>query len=45
MNIKVNDLAYFDDKLNKWVVEPGEYKIMAASSSKDIRKVISFYIH
>jgi len=45
MNVKVNDLAYFDDKLNKWVVEPGEYKIMAASSSKDIRKVTSFYIH
>jgi beta-glucosidase len=44
MNIKVNDLAYFDDKLDKWVVEPGEYKIMAASSSKDIRKVTSFYI-
>ncbi|WP_158992581.1 glycoside hydrolase family 3 C-terminal domain-containing protein [Mucilaginibacter sp. L196] len=44
MNVKVNDLAYFDDKLNKWVVEPGEYKIMAASSSKDIRKVISFYV-
>lgn len=45
MNINVSDLAYFDDKLNKWVVEPGEYKIMAASSSKDIRQVASFYIH
>ncbi len=45
MNIQVNDLAYFDDKQDKWVVEPGEYKIMAASSSKDIRKVASFYVH
>jgi beta-glucosidase len=44
MYIKVNDLAYFDDKLHKWVVEPGEYKIMAASSSKDIRQVTSIYI-
>jgi len=44
MNIKVSDLAYFDDKLDKWVVERGEYKIMAASSSKDIRKVTSFYV-
>jgi len=43
-NIKVSDLAYFDEKLHKWVVEPGEYKIMAASSSKDIRKVTSFYV-
>jgi len=44
MNIQVNDLAYFDDKQDKWVVEPGEYKVMAASSSKDIRKVASFYV-
>ncbi len=44
MNIQVNDLAYFDDKQDKWVVEPGEYKIMAASSSKDIRKVTSIYV-
>ncbi|MBB6112905.1 beta-glucosidase [Mucilaginibacter lappiensis] len=39
MNINVNDLAYFDDKLHKWVVEPGEYKILAASSSKDIKQI------
>jgi len=45
MNINVNDLAYYDDKLNKWVVEPGEYKIMAASSSKDIRQVASFNVN
>ncbi|WP_183579755.1 glycoside hydrolase family 3 C-terminal domain-containing protein [Mucilaginibacter sp. X5P1] len=44
MNINVSDLAYFDDKLKKWVVEPGEYKLMAASSSKDIRQVASFYV-
>ena len=44
MDINVRDLAYFDDKLEKWVVEPGEYKVMAASSSKDIRQVTSFYV-
>jgi len=44
MNINVSDLAYFDDTQKKWVVEPGEYKIMAASSSKDIRQVTSFYV-
>lgn len=44
MNIDANDLAYFDIKLNKWVVEPGEYQILAASSSKDIRQVQSIYI-
>ncbi|OIQ74381.1 beta-glucosidase BoGH3A precursor [mine drainage metagenome] len=40
MNIDAGDLAYFDSKLSKWVVEPGEYKIMAASSSKDIRQTV-----
>jgi beta-glucosidase len=45
MDINVNDLAYFDDKLSRWVVEPGEYKIMAASSSKDIRQVASFKVN
>ncbi|MCR8557216.1 glycoside hydrolase family 3 C-terminal domain-containing protein [Mucilaginibacter sp. BJC16-A38] len=44
MNIDVNDLAYFDIKLRKWIVEPGQYKILAASSSKDIRQMASFHI-
>ena len=44
MNVNVSDLAYFDDKQSKWVLEPGEYKIMVASSSKDIRQVKSIYI-
>ncbi|SDS67947.1 beta-glucosidase [Mucilaginibacter mallensis] len=44
MNINVSDLAYFDDKLSKWIVEPGEYKLMAASSSKDIRQIAAFSI-
>jgi len=45
MNINVRDLAYFDDKQSKWVIEPGEYKIMAASSSKDIRQVAYFKVN
>ena len=44
MDINVSDLAYFDKKLEKWVVEPGEYKAMAASSSNDIRLITSFYV-
>ncbi len=35
--IPVEDLAYYNVLLNKWIVEPGNYKIMAASSSQDIR--------
>jgi Beta-glucosidase-related glycosidases len=36
MEILVNDLAYFDEELLKWVVEPGKYKLMAGASSQDI---------
>jgi beta-glucosidase len=44
INIKVSDLAYYNDNLKKWVVEKGEYKIMAASSSKYIRQVAAFNV-
>lgn len=44
MDIKVSDLAYYDVKTSKWVVEPGEYKLLAASSSKDIKQVASFKV-
>jgi beta-glucosidase len=44
MNIAINDLAYFDDKAHKWVVETGDYKIFAGSSSKDIREVAAFNV-
>jgi len=44
MNVNVSDLAYFDDTTRKWIVEPGKYKIMAASSAKDIREIASFSI-
>ena len=37
MEISVSDLAYFDEKLMKWVVSPGSYKLIAGSSSRDIR--------
>jgi len=44
VNINVSDLAYWSDEQSKWVVEPGEYKLMAASSSKDIRQIASFNV-
>ena len=43
-DIAINDLAYFDSKLSKWVIEPGQHQLMAASSSKDIRQTITFNI-
>jgi len=38
LSIPVKDLAYYDEKTNKWVVEPGEYKLLAGKSSKDIEQ-------
>ncbi|MDB5010632.1 MAG: bglB 3, partial [Mucilaginibacter sp.] len=38
LNFNSNDLAYFDDKQHKWIVEPGEYKILVGESSRDIRQ-------
>jgi beta-glucosidase len=32
-----NDLSFFAQKQNKWIVEPGEFKVLIGSSSRDIR--------
>lgn len=37
ISIPIRDLAYYNVLLNEWVVEPGDYEIMVASSSRDIR--------
>jgi beta-glucosidase len=36
--VNVSDLAFFNDKTMKWEVEKGEYKLLVAASSKDIRQ-------
>ncbi len=36
LNIPVKDLAYYDVKSSKWVVEPGKYQLLAGTSSRDI---------
>ena len=40
MDVNVSDLAYFNEKQMKWVVDPGNYKIIAGSSSEDLRATI-----
>jgi beta-glucosidase len=37
IELPISDFAYFNEKLMKWVVVPGSYKLIAGSSSKDIR--------
>jgi beta-glucosidase len=43
--IPVKDLAYYDEQKRAWIVEPGQYKLMAGSSSRDIRAVETISIH
>ena len=40
----VNDLAFFDENVMKWVVESGEYKLLVGSSSCDIRLSTTFFV-
>lgn len=35
--IRREDLAYWDVRVDRWIVEPGEYHIDVAASSRDIR--------
>ncbi|WP_285365278.1 glycoside hydrolase family 3 C-terminal domain-containing protein [Microbacterium sp. LMC-P-041] len=35
--IRREDLAYWDVRVDRWMVEPGEYRIDVAASSRDIR--------
>ncbi len=41
--IPVDDLAYYNVSLKQWIVEPGKYKILIGSSSRDIR--LETFIH
>ena len=36
LSVSIDDLSYFNIGLNKWVVEPGIYKFMLGTSSRDI---------
>lgn len=44
LKIKAQDLAYYSENDQKWIVEPGEYVLHIASSSRDIHKSISIQI-
>jgi beta-glucosidase len=44
ITIPVTELAYYDVDKMKWVVESGEYKILAGASSKDIRRTVTINV-
>ncbi len=36
LTVNIKDLSYFNICLNEWIVEPGVYKLMVGTSSRDI---------
>jgi beta-glucosidase len=44
MDIKVKDLAFYDEKAKSWVVEPGEFVLYNAASSNDVKSKKSVQI-
>jgi len=40
LEISVQELAYYDTKTSKWIVEPGQYKLLAGTSAGDIKETI-----
>lgn len=44
LTIPVKNLAYYDVKTSKWVVEPGTYKLLAGKSSRDIVQTASISV-
>lgn len=43
--IPVKDLAYYEEKISKWIVEPGKYQLVAGTSSRDITQTINFKVN
>jgi beta-glucosidase len=44
VSIPIKDLAYFDSDSMKWIVEPGDYRILAGTSSKDVKQTVTVTI-
>src|SRR6185437_10213124 len=45
INIPVKDLAYYDVKTGKWMVEQGKYKLLAGTSSRNIKGTATITIN
>ncbi|HWS39132.1 MAG TPA: glycoside hydrolase family 3 C-terminal domain-containing protein [Actinoplanes sp.] len=44
LTIEREDLAYWDIRLGRWIVEDGEYLIEVGSSSRDIRATVTVHV-
>lgn len=44
LELPAEELAYYDDLAETWVVEPGEYRLMAGSSCEQIHLQVDFQV-
>jgi len=44
LTIPVSDLAFWDEELNNWNIETGEFKLMVGVSSRDIKEVLDITV-
>lgn len=44
LNLAVKDWAFYNDKLQKWVVEPGAFTVLIGSSSTDIKQKLNVIV-
>jgi beta-glucosidase len=45
LELRASDLSWFDEKQMKWVLTPGQYRLSAGSSSRDIRGSVDININ
>ncbi|HRZ97781.1 MAG TPA: glycoside hydrolase family 3 C-terminal domain-containing protein [Paludibacter sp.] len=44
LNVKVKDLAFFNDKTHSWTVEPGEFVLYNAASAAEIKSTVKIQV-
>jgi len=44
LKLKVQDLAYYSEKMNKWIVESGRYILYVGTSSRDISSSLTVVV-
>ena len=44
LDVSVHDLAFYNEFIRRWTVEPGTYQLLIGSSSRDIRETIQIIV-
>jgi beta-glucosidase len=44
LEVKIKDLAFYNEKLKEWTVEPGEFVLCNAASSADVKSKVSIMV-